>query len=80
MHNYKDQSENFRNQIVYMMKQKAAERKNSASDIDRMSPGQIVMHKNDRAANVYLDISYTNGQQEEIILPMVYDQGKWWIK
>ena len=57
MHNYKDQSEKFQDQVVNMMKQRAAERKNSDAEIDRMSPGQIIMHKNDRAANVYLDIS-----------------------
>ena len=80
MHCYKDQPQQFQTQLVNMMKQKAAQRKVSDIEITQISPGQIVLQKGDKAANVYLDISYNNGQQEEVILPLIYDKGNWWIK
>ena len=80
MHCYKDLPRKFQSQLVNMMKQKAAERKSSEMEITGISPNQIVLQKGDKAANVFLDISYNNGQREEIILPLIYDKGNWWIK
>lgn len=80
IHNYKDKPAFYQSQLVAMFKQRAVERKERDQVISKMEPGEVVLLASHTAADLYIDVSYANGQKEEIIVPMIYDGGKWWIK
>ncbi len=53
---------------------------------ERQSTGGILSAKSirdtivDSVALVFLDVQFADSTNEEIMLPLVYSQGRWWIK
>ena len=77
---YKDKSSEFQKQLVLMLKQHDALREKDSSFIVSIVPTRQQRVADGRVAEVYFDVSYLNGKNEEILLPMIYQNGKWWIK
>ena len=80
IHSCRQKPESYVTQMQHLIKQRFAHLANDSIKISSYSTNQIVMHDKLSVADVYLDISYSNGRCEELFLPMVYDDGKWWVK
>ncbi len=72
--------ENYRSQMIMLHKQHAAEQKRANGGAESATVERIEMHDNGRMANVFLNVTYGNRTSEEIILPMVYFEGDWYIR
>ena len=80
MHSCQNKPKSYVVQMKNLLKQRLANHAKDSIRINDYQTNQIVMHDSQSSADIYLEIAYSNGQQEEIMLPMIYDEGKWWIK
>ena len=80
MHSCRKKPESYITQMEHLFKQRFARLTHDSIEISNYTTNQIIMHDYCSAADVYLDVSYSNGRQEELFIPMVYDDGKWWVK
>lgn len=80
LHSCRNKPESYLTQMQYMLKQRFALLAKDSVEIKGLRTEQIVLHEKHNAADVYLDVAYSGGKQEEILLPMVYDDGKWWVQ
>ncbi len=72
-----DKPEAYRREMATLFKQHAADQARDSGDITSVEVANITMGKDRRSAEVYLNISYTNRDTEEILLQFVHD-GKTW--
>ena len=80
MHSCRFKPESYLTQMKYMLKQRFAFLQKDSLVISDFRTGQILLDEKRNVADVYLDIAYSDGREEEILLPMIYDDGKWWVK
>ena len=70
----------YKTRVKYMLMQRVAERNRDSLFMDNVSMSKILLREETKSADVFLNVNYTNGNNEEIMIPMVYDEGKWWIR
>jgi hypothetical protein len=80
MHNYKSKDQTYKQRLLNMMKQRAADRSLSQAVLEGYRTNRVKLHEPMKTAEVYVELSYGNGQQEEVVLPLIYDEGEWWVK
>ncbi len=80
MHSCRNKPAAYRDQMLLLHKQHAAEQKRANGGAKSATVERIEMHDSGRMANVFLNITYANQSSEEIILPMVYADGDWYVR
>ena len=48
--------------------------------VNRVEVIKTTMHDNNKMANVYLNVTFNDSSREEVIFPLVYENGKWLIQ
>ena len=80
VHSFKDKPEKYKTQIVNMMKQRAATRHAAGIQIDSFVVSKIAPLEPKKTSRVFLMIYYSDQKNEEVVLPMLFDQNTWWVK
>lgn len=80
MHNYRSKDQNYKQRLLNMMKQRAADRSLNQAALEGYRTNRVKLHEPMKTAEVYVELSYGNGQQEEVVLPLIYVEGEWWVK
>lgn len=69
--------ETFRAQMVVLTKQFAMREKELNGGIKTVVLDRESIMSDGRSAEVFLDLTYNNNTQEEVVLPMIYKDGEW---
>lgn len=72
--------ETYREQLVTMAKQFAANQKEERGGMKSAKVVTTVMDTTHTVADVYLEISYGDSASEEVVMPLVLKNGKWKMK
>ncbi len=70
--------ESFLEQMEWLMQQNAARQMAERGGVAKAEVGRI--EQDSAFANVFMLISYGDSSREEILLPLVFDKGRWWIR
>lgn len=80
MQSCRNTTPDYKQGMVHMLKQHQKEQEKAGRRVDRVRVVRKEMHNHNRMANVFLDIAYTDSTHEEILFPLVYDDGQWLIQ
>lgn len=70
----------YRNQMITLMRQHAKDQKKDDGEIRQIEVARIVPCNKGDGAEAYLNVSYENGETEEILLQLVFDGEKWLLR
>ncbi len=79
-HSCDGKPEEYRRQMADLYKQHALERQENDGDVTGVEVVRLVSCNDGRAADVYLNVSYTRNSPEEIYLQFVHDGEKWRLR
>lgn len=81
IHSAADKSDAYRHQVVNMMKQHTVRATDEHSGLKSISVIKVEQSQlNAFYADAYLLISYGDGTSEQVLQPLVYVDGKWWLR
>lgn len=76
-----DKSEAYRNQLIDMMKQHTTETVKAHQGISNMTVVNVEQStSNPLYAEAYIKMEYSDGTEGQILVPLVRENGKWWMK
>ena len=67
----------YKQRMVVMLRQHQKQINEEKKGVKDVSLLRTEMHNNNKMANVFLSVSYKDGSNEEVMLPMVYDGKQW---
>ena len=67
----------YKQRMVVMLHQHQKQINEEKKGVKDVSLLRTEMHNNNKMANVFLSVSYKDGSNEEVMLPMVYDGKQW---
>lgn len=67
----------YKQRMVAMLRQHQKQINEEKKGVKTVSLLRTEMHNNNKMANVFLSVSYKDGSNEEVMLPMVYDGKQW---
>lgn len=77
MHSCDGSTKEYKERMVMMLRQHQKKIIEEKKGINNVVVLRTEMHNNNHMANVFLNVSYKDNSQEEIIMPMVYDGKQW---
>ncbi len=80
MHSCLNMSVDYRNSIIVMLKQHQTYILKAKHGVKDVEPIRSEFHDANKMANVFLKVTFNDNSQEEVMFPMVYDKGKWWVQ
>ena len=72
--------ENYRSQLVDNAKMFVVQQKNKRKGIKDIQKGQVVCDTARHTANVFLVLTYGDGDSEQVLVPMIESGGVWYMR
>lgn len=77
----REKSAGYREQMVHMMKQHAAKEIELHQGLNSMKVLRVEQSPQNRLyAEAYLQMYYADGTTEQVCIPLIYQDGRWWLK
>lgn len=80
MHSCDSMPDAYRNNMALMLEQHQAEVMKRKKGVKRANVIRCELHNNAHMANVFLNVTFNDGSQEEVIMPMILDGKQWRIQ
>lgn len=80
MHSCDSMPETYRKNMAMMIEQHQAEVMKNKKGVKCVNVIRCELHNNDRMANVFLNVTFNDSTQEEVMLPLVHDGKQWRIQ
>ncbi len=81
MYSLQVKSENYRQQMTAMMKQQVFTSRQEHGTLKSITAVHVEQSKaHPLYADAYLLMTYQEGDSEQVCVPLVYAEGRWWIK
>lgn len=70
----------YKQRIIKMLQQHQKEILKVKKGVSHVQAVRTEMHNHNKMANVFLNVTYNDSSREEIIFPLVFDNGQWLIQ
>lgn len=80
MHSCLNTTNDYKQRMIRMLQHHQNEILKEKKGVNRVQVIKTTMHDNNKMANVYLNVTYNDSSHEEIIFPLVSENGKWLIQ
>lgn len=80
MHSCLNTTDDYKQRMRRMLQHHYKEIQEEKKGTNRVQVIKTTMHDNNKMANVYLNVVYNDSSHEEIIFPLIYENGKWFIQ
>ena len=80
MHSCLNTTDNYKQNMIRMLQHHQNEIIKEKQGVNRVEVIKTTMHDNNKMANVYLNVTFNDSSREEVIFPLVYENGKWLIQ
>ncbi len=80
MHSCDSMPDDYKKRTVLMLKQHQAFVEKTKQGVKGAKVIRTEFHQEGKMANVFLEVTFCDNSQEEVMFPMVYDNNRWWVQ
>ena len=77
MHSCDGTTQAYKDQVTLALKQRNASVGKQKRGVKHVGVERVTFHADHTMANVFLNVAYNDGSQEEVLFPLVLDKGIW---